>query len=218
MRKTLLMFVPLLFLSFHSLFAGRLDDGVWRVSILASEISSAGNQPWSDDVHAGLGVGVAYAPTPSWDMELTLASQTHRSPLSRLFYVPSPNGAAGQTFVVTEFHEYRVMPVDLSVTRHFLTTQAIAPYVRAGVRYVNSPNDPSSLGFAAPVFPAENVIVPVASGFGFHNRLSAQAGAGVRVRLTSRTALRVEAARLLRSDAVDFDPLTHYAAGLSWRF
>ena len=44
-------------------------------------------------------------------------------------------------------------------------------------------------------------------GYGFEDRLSAQFGAGVRVRLTSRTAFRGEATCLLRSEQSDFDPL-----------
>jgi hypothetical protein len=42
--------------------------------------------------------------------------------------------------------------------------------------------------------------------------------AGVRVRLTPRTALRAEATRLLRSDGADFDPLTRFGIGVSWVF
>ncbi|MBV8515790.1 MAG: hypothetical protein JO197_00155 [Acidobacteria bacterium] len=216
MRKTLVVLLPLLLLSFSSLFADSIDAGRWRVSVMASEISS-GNQPWSEDAHAGMSVGVAYAPTAAWDMELTAGSQTHRSPVTRFFYEPSPSGGPGFVYPVTEFHQYRVRPLDLALTRHFRAAEVIAPYVRAGVRYVQAPGDVPSYGFVA-IDPSNPLYEPVATGFGFRDRLSAQAGAGVRVRLTPRTALRVEAERLLRSDEVDFDPLTHYALGLSWRF
>jgi hypothetical protein len=105
--------------------------------------------------------------------------------------------------------------MDLSVTRHFLTGQAIAPYVRAGVRYVAAPDDPAAASF----FPTTTIpIVQVEQGFGFNDRVSAQAGAGVRLRLTPRTAFRAEATRLLRSEEIDFDPLTRYAAGLTFTF
>jgi hypothetical protein len=36
--------------------------------------------------------------------------------------------------------------------------------------------------------------------------------------LTPRTVIRAEAMRLIRSDAAEFDPLTRFAAGLSWVF
>ena len=110
------------------------------------------------------------------------------------------------------------MPVDVSVTRHFLTDQAIAPYLRAGVRYVESPADRAGnvMIVGGPQIPF--VPIQVSEGFGFQNRTSLQAGAGVRVRLTQRTSVRLEAARLLRSEDVDFDPLTRFAAGVTWKF
>lgn len=105
------------------------------------------------------------------------------------------------------------------MTRHFLHDQPIAPYVRAGVRYVDAPNDPRTPP-AVIVNPAHGDLpfIPVSAGFGFRDRLSAQAGAGVRIRLTPRTALRAEAARLLRDQGTDFNPLTRYAIGVSWLF
>lgn len=192
----------------------------WRVSILASEISTSGDQVWSDDAHAGVGVGVAYAPTAQWDVELTAAQQTHRSPYFRVIYAPPLNGGPGLFYRVFEYRRYRVMPLDLSVTRHFLTDQPIAPYVRAGVRYVDSPGAPASTTSVIgndPALPFVNFI-PMSEGFGFQDRTSAQAGAGVRVRLTPRTAIRAEATRLIRSEGTDFDPLTRYAVGVSWLF
>lgn len=165
-------------------------------------------------------MGLAYQPTPFWDLELTVASQTHTSPYTRVFYVPAPVGSStpGSTYPVTEFHRYRVMPVDLSVTRHFLTDQIIAPYLRAGVRYVESPDD----GTNSVIFVGGSQIpeapIQVSEGFGFQNRTSLQTGAGVRVRLTPRTSIRLEAARLLRSEESDFDPVTRFAAGVTWKF
>lgn len=197
-----------LLLSCSSVWADDVLDGRWRISILAAEISTAANEFAGyrvEDTHAGVAVGVAYAPTPQWDVEMTVASQTHRSPYTRYFHVLGPDGTP-QIYPGTEFREYRVTPLDVSVTRHFLTDQPIAPYVRAGVRYVNAPDDPS------PTFCC------VQEGFGQENRTSAQAGAGVRVRLTPRTAIRAEATRLLRSEGIDFDPLTRYAIGVSWLF
>jgi hypothetical protein len=220
-RRILLLFSLSLLFSFASLSAADNTDPRWRISILASEISTSGSQPWSDDPHAGIGVGVAYAPSPQWDLELTVSSQSHRSPYTRLVYFPGVNGTPGLVAPFFEFREYHVRPVDLSMTRHFLTDQPIAPYVRAGVRYVDAPEDNGTASFIIPAFPGGDALSPpfqFSEGFGFRDRVSAQAGAGVRVRVTPRTAFRVEATRLIRSDKVDFDPLTRYAAGVSWLF
>jgi hypothetical protein len=223
MRKLLIL--SSLLLCSHSLLAADASDGRWRISVLASEISTtgnssfAGNDAWSNDAHAGVGFGVAYVPAPQWDVELTVASQTHRSPYTRLFYAPMANGQPGMLVPVTEFREYRVHPMDLSVTRHFLVDQPIAPYVRAGVRYVSAPNDPAPVSTFFSGAPDDlPLLVPVREGFGLNDRVSAQAGAGVRVRLTPRTALRGEATRLIRSEEQTFDPLMRYAVGLSWMF
>ncbi|MGZ5442494.1 MAG: hypothetical protein ACXW5U_13675 [Thermoanaerobaculia bacterium] len=221
MRKTLTL--SLLLFCNGSLFAADGPADRWRISVLASEISIggrdsfAGSDAWSDDPHAGIGLGVAYVPAPRWDVEFTVASQRHRSPYTRLFYSPMPNGQPGFIYPVTEFREYRVNPVDLSVTRHFLTDRTIAPYLRTGVRYVRAPEDPMPVSTIVP-YTGDIPLVPVREGYGFSDRVSAQAGAGVRVRLTPRTAIRAEATRLLRSEETDFDPLTRYAVGLSWVF
>jgi hypothetical protein len=220
MRRTLISSL-LLFLS-SSLWAADHPDNRWRLSIMASEISSptsefAGFTP--DDVHAGVSVGVAYAPTAQWDVELTAASQTHVSPYTRLLLSPSVGDGIGLVYPATEFRRYRVTPFDVSVTRHFRTGQTIAPYVRAGVRYVGAPDDPSMPNFPQPyVIPGNLIFIPVTEGYGLRDRLSTQAGAGVRVRLTPRTAVRPQIHRLLRDEDADFDPLTRYAVGLSWLF
>ncbi len=220
MRKMLIF--SLLFLCSGSLFAADAPANRWRISVLAAEISAegresfAGTTAWSDDPHAGIGLGVAYVPVPRWDVEFTVSSQRHRSPYTRLAYGPMPNGP-GIVFPVTEFREYRVNPVDLSVTRHFLTDQPIAPYVRAGVRYVRAPRDPTP-AWSIPPHTDDVPFGQVREGFGFSDRMSAQVGAGARVRLTPRTAIRAEATRLLRSEGIGFDPLTRYAVGLSWVF
>lgn len=217
MERRILLLLALLVFSTTSLWAADR----WRISILASEIATTGDEPWSEDPHAGISVGVAYVPAPQWDIEFTAGSQTHISPYTRLFYFPAPNGAPGLVTPVTEFREYRVRPVDLSMTRHFLLDQPISPYVRAGVRYVDAPGNKGATSFIAPYNPGDGTLVPPVQfqeGFGFRDRVSAQAGAGFRLRMTPRTSLRVEATRLLRSDKADYDPLMRYAAGVSWLF
>ncbi|HEV7764969.1 MAG TPA: outer membrane beta-barrel protein [Thermoanaerobaculia bacterium] len=206
------------------LFAADAPNAHWRISVLATEISTsgnssfAGNDAWSNDAHAGVGLGLAYVFSPQWDAEFTVASQTHRSPYTRLFYAEMPNQQPGIIVPATEFREYRVTPVDFSITRHFLVDQPIAPYVRAGVRYVGAPDDPTTLATFINGPSDVPQFVPVSEGFGLNDRVSAQVGAGVRVRLTERTALRAEATRLIRSEEQTFDPLMRYAVGFSWMF
>lgn len=218
MRRTLIHSAFLL-LSCSSLWAEDAGSGKWRLSILASEISAPSSDALSsEDVHAGVSLGIAYAPTAQWDVELTAASQSHTSPYARLFYFPGPEGTPGTIYMSFEYRRYRVTPFDLSVTRHFRTDQAIAPYVRAGVRYVESPGGAEELLIPTPGPFLNNDPYGLRQGFGFSDRLSTQAGAGVRIRMTPRTAVRAEVNRLLRSEGVDFDPLTRYSVGLSWLF
>lgn len=225
MRKDLIYSV-LILLCCSSLWAADATDGPWRISVLASEISSDSDRTFagynlSDDTEAGIGLGIAYAPNAQWDVELTVASKTHVSPYTRLFAVilPTQTEFPQPLYPVTEFRRYRVMPMDLSVTRHFLSESVIAPYVRAGVRYVGAPSDPpAEPTFISPIQYPHGGFIPVAEGFHLDDRTSGQIGAGARIRLTSRTAIRAEVNRLIRSDAADFDPLTRYAAGLSWIF
>jgi hypothetical protein len=218
MRRTLI-FSALSLLCCNQMLAADGDSQRWRISILASELALSQNQPWSDDPHAGIGVGIAYAPTSQWDVELTASSQTHVSPLTILTHSYTPD-TPPVTYTSFQFERYRVTPLDLSVTRHFLADQPIAPYLRAGIRHVGAPRDPSPVPmvFNTPYVAPYPQYVQVPGSFHLSDRTSAQAGAGVRVRLTPRTALRGEVTRLLRSDSADFDPLTRYAMGVSWVF
>jgi opacity protein-like surface antigen len=218
MRRTLIHSALLLLCS-SSLWAADASGNRWRLSILASEISAPSSDAFSsEETHAGVSLGIAYAPTAQWDVELTAASQTHISPYARLFFFPGPEGTPGTVYSSFEYRRYRVTPLDLSVTRHFRTDQAIAPYVRAGVRYVESPGGAEELLIPTPGPFLFNDPNGLREGFGLSDRLSTQAGAGVRIRMTPRTAVRAEVNRLLRSEGVDFDPLTRYAVGLSWMF
>jgi outer membrane protein W len=218
MRRSLIHSALLLFCC-SSLWAADASGNRWRISILASEISAPADNVYWDDTHAGVSVGLAYAPTPQWDVEFTAATQTHTSQYSRLFYSPGLDGAPGVTYPSFEFHRYRVTPFDLSVTRHFRADQVISPYLRAGVRYVQAPDNPAPQTIIiGPFEPGGPYLIPVSEGFNLSDRLSTAAGAGVRVKLTPRTAIRGEVNRLLRSEGADFDPLTRYAVGVSWLF
>jgi hypothetical protein len=216
MRQTII-FSTLLLLS-TPLFADESTEDRWRVSVLASEISSTGSAPYPDDPHAGLSVGLAYAPNPQWDIEGTVATQSHISPYPRTFFVVLPTGMTGPTYTSFEYRRYRVTPFDLSLTRHFLAGQVIAPYVRAGVRYVIAPKDPRVTTTPIVHYGPDDLVELPSLGFGFKDRASGQVGAGVRLRLTPRTAVRAEVNRLVRSDRVDYDPLTRFGIGVSWLF
>jgi hypothetical protein len=116
---------------------------------------------------------------------------------------------------ITLTDEAEVHPADLFVTRRFAVKERLSPYVRVGARYVDAPGEARIAGGPPP---AGLDFYPVSRGPGYGDRLSAQAAAGVRLRLTPRIALRLEAARLLREEGGAFDPLNRVAAGLSWQF
>jgi hypothetical protein len=208
--------VLLLLLCCSSLWAADATPDRWRISILASEISKARDDIWAQGTHAGIGLGLAYAPSPEWDAELTVSRQSYISPYTMLFATP-PEMPVPMVYATTGALNYHVYPVDLSVTRHFLAGQRISPYVRAGARFVRAPKDrlPEATIVPGAVFAAGE---PVTAGFHFNDRLSGQVGAGVQVRLTAHTALRAEVTQLLRTKGVDFDPLTRVAVGVSWAF
>jgi len=209
--RRLILLTSLLLLSSNVVHAADAPQDRWRVSILASEISQS-RDPWSD-VHAGLGVGIAYDLQPASSVEITVSDQSYRSPYIQLLSLPSAPG--NQVVPVTIFQRYHVHPVDLTVSRQFRTASRLSPYVRAGARYVDAPDDEPHAALPASL---PNGVVPIRIGFGFSDRASLEAGGGVRLWLTERTALRMEVMRLLRSERTDFDPLTRLAAGVTWRF
>ena len=194
MRRTLI----LLLLAATPLFAADAPER-WRMSVLR--------------VRHGAGFTAAYAPNARWDVELGVAEQRFTGPYVGVSYGPPPLGIAP----VTRFKSYTVHPIDLSVRRRWTNGGRLTPYLFAGARYIDAPNDPPNPFPVPPTAPPAG-FVPVTAGFHLHNRASAQAGAGTLVRLTPRTALRVEVARLARSDGAPFDPLTRVSAGLSWHF
>lgn len=215
MNRHLILAAVLVLLALPTLAAD--GPNPWRISVLATDIAD-GNQPWENDAHAGAGLAMAYTFRPQWDLELAAAMTSYREPYTIFFHQTMPSGVV--LFVpATEFRQFTVHPIDLVATRRFTTSSRFTPYVRAGVRYVNGPGNPTE-SFVAPGAPSSPTFVLVRSGYGFgdESRVSAQAGAGVLLQLTPRTALRAEVNRLLRTDATPFDPLTRGAVGLSWKF
>jgi outer membrane protein W len=183
-------------------------DDRWRISVLASEISSTSDS-------AGVGLAAAYAFRENWDVEVTAASRNYIAPYTQFVTVFTMNPDPRVDIIpMTVFRRYKVNPVDLMMTRHFLSSQRVAPYVRAGVRYVDAPDDPEPFTTQTVTYGFE----PVREGFGFSDRTSLQAGAGVRVRLTDNTALRADVTRALRAKDAPYDALTRGALGVSWRF
>lgn len=174
--------LPLLFAA--PLFAA---DEPWRVSVMR--------------VQRGFSASMAYAPRPAWDVEGAVSEQSYDGPTAPPFLGGPPATP-----------HYTLRPVDLFLTHHFLSGSRVSPYVRAGARYVRTPDGTHVTRFFSDGTP------PRDEGFKFVTRDSAQLGAGARLRLTPRSALRVEVIRLLRSDASHYDPQTRAAAGLSWHF
>jgi hypothetical protein len=172
--------------------------------LLATPLFAVEEGRWQTSVlgvlHGGT-VTVAYAPHPSWGVEAAVSAQGYERVVTNFFVGALP---------VTTFQHYTLNPVDIFVTRHFATGSRITPYVHAGARYIEVPDRPETDVSRDGGLPSTR--------FTFGSRTSAEAGGGVRLRLTRRTAVRVEATRLLRSNASRFDPLTRAAAGLSWHF
>src|SRR5688572_7974560 len=210
MPRRLILFTFLLLFSTTAVF-GQTPADRWRVSVLASDIARgaqtfAGTE-FSDGIKAGVGVAVAYAFDDRWSAELATSAPTYDA------ITTDATIFNGLRVPFTAIRSFRVHPVDLVATRYFATSRRISPYLRAGLRYVDAPDDPPQ-----PDIPPFAGLTPVHFGFGLSDRFSVQAGAGLSVRLTDRTALRVEVMRLLRSEDVMFDRLTRGAAGVSWRF
>lgn len=158
-------------------------------------------------VQHGYSAALAYAPTPAWDVEAAVGEETYL----RVITVIGP----GTPVPWTHFDDFRVHPIELFATRRFAAGERLSPYVRLGARYVQAPGNAKIPG--VDLNPPLG-LPPVSLPPGYGDRLSAQAAAGVRLRLTPRTALRFEAGRLLRDHRGPFDPLNRVAGGLSWLF
>lgn len=148
---------------------------------------------------------MAYAPNAAWDLELGVSDLSF-SHLTTTFGLDS--------LPFTLISNYTVYPADLFATRHFLTDARVSPFVRAGARYVDAPDDPNPGFQVVPGFGP----LPISTLDRSNRQASLQAGGGILVRLTRRTALRGDVTRLLRNRHRQFDPLTRVAAGLSWHF
>jgi hypothetical protein len=158
-------------------------------------------------VQHGYSAALAYAPTPAWDVEAAIGEETYLRTIT-VFSQATP-------VPMTYFDDFRVHPIELFATRRFAAGERLSPYVRLGARYVRAPGDAKVPGVKLnpPLF-----LPPPSHPPGHGDRLSAQAAAGVRLRLTPHTALRFEAGRLLREHRGPFDPLNRVSGGLSWLF
>jgi hypothetical protein len=171
--------------------------------LAATSVFAQPSEHWRASVFRaskGYGAAMAYAASRAWDVEAAVGAWSYDQPFTTF-----TNGV----FPVTEFHHHTLHPIDLFVTRHLASHGRVAPFVHAGARYVGLPEQRPETVF-------ENGVP--ATRYGTRHRGSAQAGGGVLVRLTPRTALRADVTRLLRSQDSFADPLTRVAAGVSWRF
>jgi hypothetical protein len=166
----------------------------WQMSVVAAEITSV------SDRSAGVGVALAYAPSRAWDLELLIASRSYRSPVITIVNPGTTATEPPALQISSQSHATRA--VEVTTVRRFWTERRFSPHVRGGVRY-----------FDAPEFPLATGELP-----GFRDRASLQAGVGARLRLTSRTSLRADVMRLLRSGDDPADRLTRGSAGIIWHF
>jgi hypothetical protein len=178
------------FLLFLLLSVPAFGEDRWRASVLR--------------VQHGFGAAMAYAPNAAWDVEAGVSEQSYEQPVSTFSVGANP------AIPITMMRHYTAHPIDLFVTRHFPVSGPVTMFLRAGARYVEASGQQPRTTFGDSL--------PVTSFTGIERRASAQAGGGVLLRLTPRTALRAEVTRLLRSNGSRVDPLTRTAAGLSWHF
>ena len=204
MRKTIGR--ALLLLTFFSITTVALAQDKWRVSVLAAEIASVGAGS------AGVGLALSYAINPRWGVELAASSQSYTSAYTAFTVSPNPQGPSLPT-PFTTYRSFRVHPVELLMTRHFFQDARVSPYVRAGARYVDAPDDPPG----AEVLD-DDYRIPAREGYGLSNRSSVMAGAGLQVRLTANTSIRADVSHSFREQGVTYDPRTRGALGLTWRF
>jgi len=175
-------------------------------SLLLS-VSAFGEDRWRASVlrvQHGFGAAMAYAPNAAWDVEAGVGEQAYERPVTTFSVGANP------AIPITVMRHYTAHPIDLFVTRHFPVSGRVTGFLSAGARYVEGPGQQPLTTFV------NNL--PVTSFTGVERRASAQAGGGVRLRLTPRTALRAEVTRLLRSNGSPVDPLTRAAAGVTWNF
>ena len=194
MRKAMIAVVALLCAS------GALAQQT-QITVFTSNLGyaeSAGNSQWS----GGIGLALSRSWSSRWATELAVATEEHRGTYTQ--YVPA------YLVPVTERRSFRVFPVDLVTQYRFTNDTRWTPYITGGVRYVAGPqrNDKIVLGSAG-----SN------GGFAFGgDRTSAQIGIGTSLRITPHAGLRFDVNRLLRSDDVNYDPLTRVSIGVSWKF
>ena len=196
----------LLLLTFFSITTIAVAQDEWRVSVLAAEIASV------SDGNAGVGLALSYAINPRWGVELAASSQSYTGAYTAFTVSPNPQGPSLPT-PFTTYRSFRVHPVELLMTRHFFHDARVSPYVRAGARYVDAPDDPPG-----PEAVDDDFRIPAREGYGLSNRSSFVAGAGLQIRLTANTSIRADVAHSFRDDGVRYDPATRGALGLSWRF
>ena len=179
---------------------------VFTTNIGYAESSVSGSH-WS----GGFGFALSHDWTSRWSTELAISQEQHRAAYATSF----ASDAAGHVLITRETRSFTVFPVDVTTRYQFTNSSRWTPYVSAGLRYVDAPSTGTPAVFSVttpggPVF--------MQTGFGFQPRTSAQLGAGTLLRITPRFGLRFDVNRLLRSEGVNYDPLTRTSLGVSWRF
>ena len=161
-------------------------------------------QEWNGEV----GLALSHTWSPRWSTEGSLAiEQNHMYAMEG---ISAGNNTSGLLPVNAKV---RTIPVDLAMRFRLANDKRWKPYVSAGAHYVKAPD--VRVGYTG---------APDSNGFYSiltrrpDNRLSAEAGAGLTVMLTSRFGVRADVNRLLRSDDSEFDPVNRATFGLEWNF
>jgi outer membrane protein W len=169
--------------------AQQQNSGPVRLSVFVSNVGYTESDSAGSNLTGAVGAALEYRVTPQWSAALSVTAQES----TRHFDPPPPD--VFNTVWISRM-DVRSYPVDLVAQYHIANRSKWQPYVGAGARWVSGPSAPEK----------------------FDNRLSAQAAAGVDWNFASAWSMRIDAKRLLRTDAAFYDELTKVSIGMGWRF
>jgi len=154
----------------------------------------------------GAGLGYSHSFNDRWSASASIALERRERVITRF--------VAGDSIPTTHRENIDAYPVDVLAHFRFPNDSRWTPYLSGGVHYVSAPSNAFRTVYLQSLQP-----LPVTE---FEqrqaNRMSAELGAGVSLRITPRMGLQFDLKRLLHSESVQFDPLTRGSVGLSFKF
>lgn len=159
------------------------------------------------ELTGGVGIAYSHAWSSRWSTEASMAFERHHMQATQ--FLPVVVNGKISVVPVTAPERVDTFPFDLMMHYSFANSSRWTPRIGAGVRHVSSPD----VTVPATIIAGQPIILEHPS-----SRLSAQLEAGALLRLTKNFGLDFNVKRLVRSDAVPFDPLTRGAAGVSWKW